>query len=223
MCFCTLRIVHIVPGAYFIQDLIFTRTYLLQLQAFSCCRSYFSLLSHQDASSIFCSPPAWNRSNYCSNLSPWCGKKPHKTRSLRGEPAFTSPADLMLSRCGPADCLPSELAQSPSSSGVEKMESRTIKPENFVVRLWGLGLLETQICIPPTSVIHFNTQDLVNNASACAKSINNDVITDQFPGHYQQVLQSTTSVTFSLALMLQEWGSHSKPTQKEKHGRAAMK
>lgn len=41
------------------------------------------------------------------------------TRSLvsRGkpcaEPGFTSPADVMLSRCGPADCLPSELAQSP--------------------------------------------------------------------------------------------------------------
>lgn len=55
------------------------------------------------------------------------------------------------------------------------------------------------------------------------KSINNDVITDQFPGRDQQVLQTTTSVTFSLALMLQEWESHSKPTQKEKHGSAVMK
>lgn len=29
------------------------------------------------------------------------------------DPGFTSPADVMFSRCGPVECLPSELAQSP--------------------------------------------------------------------------------------------------------------
>lgn len=69
------------------------------------------------------------------------------TRSLisRGkpydEPGFTSPADLMLSRCGPADCLPSELAQ--SSLLLRRQEDGITKDSNrgapeFRGGVWGL-------------------------------------------------------------------------------------
>lgn len=67
------------------------------------------------------------------------------TRSLisRGkscaQPGFTSPADVMLSRCGPADCLPSELAQ--SSLLLRRQKDGMIKTESSGVHLWSPGLL----------------------------------------------------------------------------------
>lgn len=55
------------------------------------------------------------------------------TRSLisRGkpctEPGFTSLADVMLSRCGPADCLPSELAQSFPAQASRRWNHKLLK------------------------------------------------------------------------------------------------